>query len=194
MARVEEKGFYVEPERLIPMVERLQRGETSVNDEIRGVFYYKILGHVHKKIQDWETAKDLVEMIFKEIQRKIGILREPAAFVGWCNRIVIAKCNDYHRNKYREEARKERELRTRSEPKYTRRRLTEDEKNLLRSKLDQIPPKQAYIMELHYIEERSVEDIARLTDIPAGTVKSRLHYGRLSFRQLVKPPTTSETN
>jgi RNA polymerase sigma-70 factor (ECF subfamily) len=50
--------------------------------------------------------------------------------------------------------------------------------------LGRLPARHRSILKLHYIEQVSVGDIARLLDIPPGTVKSRLHKARAKFRQL----------
>lgn len=185
-------SFYVPPEQLVPMVVRLQQGETKVEDEIYKVFHKQVYGHIFRKISNHDETERLVKVVFNEIQENIGTLRNPAAFVGWCKRIVINKSNDYLREKYRKENKIRRESKKRSSAKYVVRRLTQEEKELLNSKLEEIPQKQARVMQLHYIDEMPLEAIAQELNIPLGTVKSRLHYGRLAFRQLVRPENNKE--
>jgi RNA polymerase sigma-70 factor (ECF subfamily) len=42
--------------------------------------------------------------------------------------------------------------------------------------LDQLPLPQRSVLLLHFMEDFSLEEIARITELPVGTVKSRLHY------------------
>lgn len=49
--------------------------------------------------------------------------------------------------------------------------------------LQQQPLETQLVLELYYWEELSVDEVARVVDIPAGTVKSRLHRGRELLRQ-----------
>ncbi len=49
--------------------------------------------------------------------------------------------------------------------------------------LQQQPLETQIVLELYYWEELSVEEVARVVDIPAGTVKSRLHRGRELLRE-----------
>jgi RNA polymerase sigma-70 factor (ECF subfamily) len=45
-----------------------------------------------------------------------------------------------------------------------------------------LPPEQRAVLHLFYGEEMSVEEIASALAIPAGTVKSRLHYAREALK------------
>ncbi|MCT8975279.1 RNA polymerase sigma factor [Clostridium sp. CX1] len=47
------------------------------------------------------------------------------------------------------------------------------------------------IVQLYYIEDISVKDIAKLTNIPEGTVKSRLHRARRILNELFTDRRTS---
>lgn len=49
--------------------------------------------------------------------------------------------------------------------------------------LQRQPLETQIVLELYYWEELSVDEVARVVDIPAGTVKSRLHRGRELLRQ-----------
>ena len=46
-----------------------------------------------------------------------------------------------------------------------------------------LPTRQAQAVALHYLEDRSVEEIASLLEIAEGTVKSHLHRGRLALAE-----------
>jgi RNA polymerase sigma-70 factor (ECF subfamily) len=43
------------------------------------------------------------------------------------------------------------------------------------------------VLEQVYLAERSVEETAEILQIPAGTVKSRCHYGLRALREIVEP-------
>ena len=51
--------------------------------------------------------------------------------------------------------------------------------------LAQLPPPQRAVLLLHFIEDFSLEEIARITGTQLGTVKSRLHYAKRALRKLV---------
>ena len=59
--------------------------------------------------------------------------------------------------------------------------------------LNQLPPPQRAVLLLHFIEEFSLEEIARITETRVGTVKSRLHYAKKSLRQLLEAENENTT-
>ncbi len=46
-----------------------------------------------------------------------------------------------------------------------------------------LPPQQRIVVVMYYINELSLQEIAAVLEIPVGTVKSRLHYGRQALRK-----------
>ena len=54
-----------------------------------------------------------------------------------------------------------------------------------------LPLPQRIVFVLYYVNDLSLEEIAEILDIPEGTVKSRLHYGRLALKKQLR--TGSET-
>ena len=51
--------------------------------------------------------------------------------------------------------------------------------------LNQLPLPQRSVLLLHFVEDFSLEEIARITDTPLGTVKSRLLYAKRALRKLI---------
>ena len=52
--------------------------------------------------------------------------------------------------------------------------------------LDRLPDVQREVIILFYLQERSVEEVARILDLPEGTVKSHLHRARLALAEMMK--------
>jgi RNA polymerase sigma-70 factor (ECF subfamily) len=49
-----------------------------------------------------------------------------------------------------------------------------------------LPLAQRTVIVLYYINDLSLQEISEILDIPAGTVKSRLHYGRRAMRETME--------
>jgi len=49
-----------------------------------------------------------------------------------------------------------------------------------------LPLPQRIVVVLYYVNDLSLEEIAEILDIPEGTVKSRLHYGRLALKKQLR--------
>jgi RNA polymerase sigma-70 factor, ECF subfamily len=59
----------------------------------------------------------------------------------------------------------------------------EDEWHHLRQALLSLPIQQRTVVVLYYLNDLSLQDISEIMEIPVGTVKSRLHYGRIALRR-----------
>ena len=49
--------------------------------------------------------------------------------------------------------------------------------------LSSLPLPQRVVVVLYYINELSLQEISDILEIPVGTVKSRLHYGRQALKE-----------
>ena len=52
--------------------------------------------------------------------------------------------------------------------------------------LDQLPLAQREALTLYFLEDLSIDDIAHVLNVPTGTVKSRLHYGKQAIRKVLE--------
>jgi RNA polymerase sigma-70 factor (ECF subfamily) len=52
--------------------------------------------------------------------------------------------------------------------------------------LEQLPEVQQQVIILFYLQERSVEDVGHMLDLPEGTVKSHLHRARQALADLMR--------
>lgn len=53
----------------------------------------------------------------------------------------------------------------------------------VRAQLQELPPPHRVVLEMHYLEELSLAQIAEALGIPRGTVKSRLYNARKQLRE-----------
>jgi RNA polymerase sigma-70 factor (ECF subfamily) len=53
----------------------------------------------------------------------------------------------------------------------------------VRKALLSISPEKRVVVVMYYLNSLSVAEIAELLDLPKGTVKSRLHYGRQALKK-----------
>jgi RNA polymerase sigma-70 factor (ECF subfamily) len=159
------KAFFIPKPQLIAMVERLQRHEPEAETEIYIAFRDKIYGHLVKKTRDSEIADDLINDVFSEIFRTVHKLKEPAAFVSWCNLIVDHQIAAYFR-KYRRKIALEEKLALEQQAYAAQ---AENEVVVL-ALLDKLPKKQARVLYLHIVEKYLIKEIAEIEGIPEGTV------------------------
>lgn len=58
-------------------------------------------------------------------------------------------------------------------------------RQILQQAIDALSPRHRVVITLHYLEGLSLREIAYVTGVPEGTVKSRLHYARESLRKTI---------
>ena len=58
---------------------------------------------------------------------------------------------------------------------------------LLQTKLDALPEHYRLVFVLRELQQFSYQEIAEMTDLPIGTVKSRLNKARRSLRDMLAP-------
>ena len=59
----------------------------------------------------------------------------------------------------------------------------DEDRQLIQRAIAALPITQRVVVVLHYIGELSLKEISEILEIPVGTVKSRLHYGRRSLKK-----------
>jgi RNA polymerase sigma-70 factor (ECF subfamily) len=52
--------------------------------------------------------------------------------------------------------------------------------------LERLPEVQRDVITLFYLQEKSVDEVTRMLDLPGGTVKSHLHRARLALAAMIK--------
>lgn len=129
-----------------------------------------------------EAARDVVQDTWIGAIRGLGGLRDPAQFRAWIYGIATRKCADAIRaNRRRRSLASESASDREAE-------LDPDRRIDLATAIRTLPPMHRAVVHLFYREDLSVEEIAAVLDVPAGTVKSRLHHAREALRRQLGVP------
>lgn len=68
-----------------------------------------------------------------------------------------------------------------------------EQSKVIQETLNKLPESQRAVLILHDIEGLAYQDIADIVDASIGTVRSRLHYGRLKLKELLTPYFSSDS-
>lgn len=136
--------------------------------------------YIRYRISEPHDAEDVLQEVCMAAAACFTSLREPSAFKAWLMGIANNKCKDYYRKIAR---RLELPLEALTESMLCKGRLGIMQQNAVRDTLDTLGSKERQILYLYYFKQLPQEDIAKLLAVPLGTVKSRLHYAKASFRQ-----------
>src|SRR5262245_37165578 len=137
-----------------------------------------------------EAARDVVQDTWIGVIGGLRGLRDPAQFPAWIYGIATRKCADAIRANKR---RRQLDTQVAGESESPMESLTAEQQIDVSSAIRRLPPIHRAAVHLFYREELSVEEIASVLGIPAGTVKSRLRHARDALRrQLESTPDRSD--
>jgi RNA polymerase sigma-70 factor (ECF subfamily) len=140
--------------------------------------------YVFELVRHEQTSLDIVQDIFITALRHIGTLRDDEKFGSWLFGIAHQKCIQQWRKRTEvllDEIYDAPDTFEESPDDLLVRREEEAE---FMNLLDQLPPPQRSVLLLYFIEDFQIDEIARITETPVGTVKSRLYYAKKSLRRL----------
>lgn len=156
------------------LIIRCQQGEDGAFTALVQNWQQRYYLYALSRLKDKEAAKDVTQDCLLSISRNLGSLSDPAAYPKWSFRILERRCIDWLRKTIRE-----REL---IQPQET---LPEIEVNdgietklTVNQLLARLDSRLATILRLYYLESMTVSEIAQISEVPVGTVKSRLFYAR----------------
>jgi RNA polymerase sigma factor (sigma-70 family) len=145
----------------------------------------RLLCHAMRLTREKEAARDVVQDAWVAIVRGLRRLDDPACFSPWAYRIVSNKCADWTRKRQRQRATFT-SLAVEPVAKESPAKDSQDDATALREAIRRLPHEQQAILSLFYVEELSIRDIAEALTLPAGTVKSRLHYARNNLKEIIE--------
>lgn len=162
------------------LVERARRGDREafavlvreVSDSLYGVAY--------RILRDPGLAEDALQNALVLGWRRLPKLREPERFEAWIHRILVHACYD--------ESNRSKQWRTTTQILPMHAPSIPDETSTIadRDEIERaflvLSLEQRAVFMLHHYVGLPLVEIAELLEIPAGTVRSRLHYALAALR------------
>ncbi len=167
-------------------VSQARAGDAAAWDTLIGRYQLPLYVYVFELVRHEQTSLDLVQETFIAAARHIGGLREDEKFGSWLFGIAHQKCLQAFRKKGGKELLLDEipDAPDDSQDDPGDVLVRREQEAEFMSLLAQLPPAQRSVLLLHFIEEFSLDEIARVTETQIGTVKSRLHYAKKSLRKL----------
>ncbi len=151
----------------------------------------QLLSHVQPRLLGYisgvvgrTAADDVLQDTLLQICRNLRWLREPELFLPWAYRIASRACFKFLKSDHRFSMADEASIDT-DEAAWVwqpDRQLFSDLSELL----EKISPASRAVLNLHYLQDLSLQEVAAILEIDIGTAKSRLAYGLSCLRQIVK--------
>src|SRR5262245_720400 len=169
-------------------VPQARAGDPAAWDALFRRYQLPLYVYVFESVHDEQASLDIVQDTFIRAVQHIDSLRQDDKFGSWLFGIAHQQCIQRWRRQTREENALEElgaePLEVSAGPDALLIRQENEEEFMRR--VNQLPPPQRSVLLLHFVEDFSVEEIAEITGAAAGTVKSRLHYGKKAFRKLME--------
>jgi RNA polymerase sigma factor (sigma-70 family) len=168
------------------LVLRAQAGHHDAIGLLVREWHERLLRHAQRLTGAEDAALDVVQEAWLEVCRGLNSLDDPARFGPWAYKIVTRRSARWVRRRQRRrevEQGRTTELTmpaTRPDPS-----ATSDTVDAVRIALRRLPVEQQAILELRYVEDFGIEQIAVALGIAAGTVKSRLFHARQNLRDFI---------
>lgn len=130
-------------------------------------------------------AEDVVQNAYIKAAEKLSELKNPESFESWLKSIVENECKNYIRKEKRITApiillnrKAEETSKELTEPVPQEIMEREDLRNSVTDILNSLSPETRACIVLFHYEDKSLNEISEILNIPVGTVKSRLYNGR----------------
>ncbi len=172
------------------LVLRCQLGEAAAFDGLARRWAQPLQRYLTSWTSDGDALGDLAQDVWLRVLRGLPGLRQPERFRSWLFGIAHRTAMDRFRLLYREPV---------SMPEEAADQIAGDDtgadtadRELLLAALDRalnrLGPVERQTLTLFYLEDIPLNEVARITGVPTGTVKSRLSRGRAQLRAIMKEP------
>lgn len=169
-------------------VKQARAGDPDAWDALFRRYQLPLYAYVQELVRNEQTSLDIVQETFINAARHIGTLRNNAKFGSWLFGIARQKVSQHWRKPQRFTSfdhAPEVELAS-AEVEPADWLLQEEEEERFMNSLNQLPEVQRDVLLLHFIEDFSLEEIAEISRVPLGTVKSRMYHAKRALRKLVE--------
>jgi RNA polymerase sigma-70 factor (ECF subfamily) len=194
-----------DPERDEALVRRFLDGDASAFTVLVQRHETRVFNLCLRMLGDPEDARDAAQETFVTALRKLAQFRGDAAFTTWLHRVAVNACYDELRRQRRRPvlhivAPEDADGGTQPEPGPA----TPDHADDVAGTLDaataiaRVPEEFRIALVLADVQDLPYDEIARILEVPVGTVKSRVHRGRLALARVMgfagEPATRSATS
>ncbi len=147
----------------------------------RPLYYY-----VRRLVNTEDEAKDLTQDVWLNVIRKIGAVRDPAAFPAWLYKVARTHvASHFRKTPFSDPLPEDGSLADVSRANENDLSSTMNAEELHWG-LSQMSPPHSECLILHFLEGFSLEEVGKITGAPLGTVKSRIHYAKNALREVLE--------
>ena len=155
---------------------------TAYEKLIKG--YFGMLNRlIYCKVRIASDRDDVLQEVLLITWLNIKQLRKPEAFKAWVIRIANNCCNKWYKRNVKVDKPLETDILTSILDSRIRWEIKSECSEFLVDEIEQLSDIQRQTIIDFYFNDLKINEISRLQQIPVGTVKRRLHDGRINLRR-----------
>jgi RNA polymerase sigma factor (sigma-70 family) len=163
---------------------RCRRGERAALEELVRDWETRLLYFIRRLVDEEQDAWDVLQQTWLRVLSGVGRLREPRSLGPWLYRVARHAAFDhghvratYHRLL--------KDYSAAASGEEARDRIDLETAEQLHRGLVQLPVPHREVLTLFFLEDFSIDEVAQILEVPAGTVKSRLHHAKKALRAVL---------
>jgi RNA polymerase sigma factor (sigma-70 family) len=165
---------------------RCQQGDRTAWEELVRTWDGRLYYFIRRLIRHDADAFDVLQKTWLRILRGMPSLDDPQKLVPWLYRIARNTAYSHAKMQVSDQDSLSGHDNQFADPASIRSEF-EDAEQVHRG-LESLTVPHREVLTLAFLEDMSIEDIANVLGVPAGTVKSRLHYAKRALREAIEGP------
>lgn len=169
------------------LVSRVRQGDLKALGELYDKYNTQVFRTALSVTHNQQVAEDILQEVFLKLYRYCERIDTSLPLAPWLYRVTVNLCyTQLSRQKRWFTALEDVIENLVSPPAQTcPERFTEQSqvRTAVQQAIDLLSPNQKIVIVLYYLADLSLKEIAHILEIPEGTVKSRLHYGRKNLKR-----------
>lgn len=184
------------------LVRQTLNGNTAAYNSLVQRYQRQVYNLAYRMLGNAEDAGDLVQDTFLRAYGALASFRQDASFLTWLYKIASNLCIDQLRSrKAKSTLSLDVELEEGREPAADIRSCGPEEaavrgsvQDVVQKAVLNLPEKYRAVVVMRHLQDMSVDEIARVLDLPTGTVKTHLFRARDMLRGRLRPVLEMETD
>jgi len=180
------------------LIRQIKKGKSEAFSILVRRYQNRVFSLVHRIVHIPEETEDIAQEIFVTLYRSLEQFRGDCAFSTWLYRITVNHCKNRLKYLQRRNFHRAQDIEESSEKTFqasVSMALADPEQQMIGRQLESIIHRELraldddyrIILVLRDIEQITYDEISEITNLPLGTVKSRLHRARSTLKERMEP-------
>ncbi len=160
------------------LVIRYQQGEKAAFDSLCSLWQQRFLLYAMRRLENRESAMDTTQEALLSMSRGLHRLSDPGAFPGWAFRILERRCADQLRKQMRDRQVFPDNADAAEDTAELAKKDNVENEISVNELMRVLDSRVRVVLQLHYLDGFTVNEVSEILGLPVGTIKSRLFYAR----------------